>query len=156
MTEAAATIVAGAATAVATVAAAVIAVKFTGGRVSRKDRESLSGSWSCRWNVVAPAERVQGFFEDCIEITVDRHGRITGRASNLDYGNYVVEGQVWNYAITLQFRATAEYDERVGVILLEKDVMNEEMRGEWSQLSRSKAVVRGECIWTRLTSPRAR
>ncbi len=146
-----ATVIAAGVGALATVGATIYGVrarrrpKFD--RLARRERDFLTGRWTGYWNVIHPLNRRKDYYTDFIEMTVAPDGRINGRGTNSDYGDYVFEGRAWHYALTIQYKAAADGDERVGVVLLEKDVMNQTMTGEWSQLAAGKIVIRGEVRW---------
>lgn len=139
----------------ATMGAAVYSVRARRAKpkfdqLPRSERDFLTGRWKGHWNVIHPPDRVEDYFSDSIEFHVAPDGRLWGKGVGPEYGDYLLEGRAWHYALTIQYKGAADGDERVGVVLLEKDVMNRTMTGEWSQLAAGNIVIRGEVRWEKI------
>jgi len=153
MDDPTATIIAAAIGGVATIVAAYVSyIKGRGPQLSKpssKDRGYISGRWVAQWTVTRPSERQPEYTKESVEIEVDGGGRVSGTGTNNEAGKYILTGQVWEHVITLQFKAQDDCDGRVGMVLLEKDVMNRRMSGEWIQYSSKKHTVGGTTVWER-------
>ena len=115
-----------------------------------KKPSALIGRWKCHWDVTSPLSVSRRFpIDDVVEITKVYDDKVVGTATGPVHGSYIIEGRISLSTIALHYCGLGRTGDQIGVILLKRSDLSDQMSGSWYQYFDTDLVV-GTTRWQKM------